>query len=185
MMTFLKNGRNKVPLDRVPSLAKALEVDPAYLMRLALDQAVGATASKAITDIFGTPATENERGWLQELRDASDNSDPRITARSRAALRGIFGKERGRRNAELQTAHRTGSGTVGPPDAERARVDRVHPCDFERLRSPRDTGASASAAAVDRNHMRRGRGTVSRSPTAREGSRSWQHQRLPTARRST
>jgi transcriptional regulator with XRE-family HTH domain len=63
MMTFLKTGKNKVPLDRVPSLAKALEVDPAYLMRLALDQAVGATAAKAITDIFGTPATENERGW--------------------------------------------------------------------------------------------------------------------------
>ena len=92
MMTFLKNGRNKVPLDRVPSLAKALEVDPAYLMRLALDQAVGATAAKAICEIFGTPATENERGWLNELRDASDNTDPRLTARSRAALRGVFGK---------------------------------------------------------------------------------------------
>ena len=92
MMTFLKNGKNKVPLDRVPSLAKALEVDPAYLMRLALDQAVGATAARAITDIFGTPATENERGWLAELRDASDNTDPRLTARSRATLRGIFGK---------------------------------------------------------------------------------------------
>ena len=37
MMTFLKTGKNKVPLDRVPSLAKALEVDPAYLMRLARD----------------------------------------------------------------------------------------------------------------------------------------------------
>lgn len=92
MLSMLKSGKNKVPLDRVPSLAKALEVDPAYLMRLALDQAVGATAAKAITDIFGTPATENERGWLNELRDASDNSDPRITARSRATLRGIFGK---------------------------------------------------------------------------------------------
>lgn len=92
MMTFLKNGRNKVPLDRVPSLAKALEVDPAYLMRLALDQAVGATAAKAINEIFGTPATENERGWLNELRDASDNTDPRLTARSRSALRGIFNK---------------------------------------------------------------------------------------------
>lgn len=92
MMTFLKNGRNKVPLDRVPSLAKALEVDPAYLMRLALDQAVGATAAKAINEIFGTPATENERGWLNELRDASDNTDPRLTARSRTALRAVFGK---------------------------------------------------------------------------------------------
>jgi transcriptional regulator with XRE-family HTH domain len=92
MMTFLKNGRNKVPLDRVPSLAKALEVDPAMLMRLALDQAVGATSAKAITEIFGTPVTENERGWLMEIREASDNADPRLTGRSRAALRGIFGK---------------------------------------------------------------------------------------------
>ena len=92
MMTFLKNGRNKLPLDRVPSLAKALEVDPAFLMRLALDQAVGVTAAKAITEIFGTPATENEQAWLIEIRDASGNTDPRLTARSRAALRGIFSK---------------------------------------------------------------------------------------------
>ena len=92
MMTFLKNGKNKVPLDRVPSLAKALEVDPAYLMRLALDQAVGSTAAKAIIEIFGTPATENEQSWLIELREASDNTDPRLTARSRATLRGVFGK---------------------------------------------------------------------------------------------
>ncbi|MDP3959067.1 MAG: XRE family transcriptional regulator, partial [Pseudorhodobacter sp.] len=89
---FLKNGRNKVPIDRVPSLAQALEVDPAFLMRLALDQSVGSTAAKAITEIFGTPTTGNERGWLNDLRDASDNADPRLTARSRGALRGIFGK---------------------------------------------------------------------------------------------
>jgi hypothetical protein len=92
MMSLLKSGKNKVPLDRVPSLAKALEMDPALLMRLALDQAVGVTAAKAITDIFGSPVTENERGWLTELREASDNTDPRLTARSRAALRGVFGK---------------------------------------------------------------------------------------------
>ena len=87
-MTFLKSGRNKVPLDRVPSLAKALEVDPAYLRRLALGQSDGATAAKAIVDIFGTPATDNEQGWLTELRDASDNADPRITAKSRASTPG-------------------------------------------------------------------------------------------------
>jgi hypothetical protein len=48
-MTILKNGRNMVLIDPVPSLAKALEVDPA-LIRLALDQAVGATAAKSILD---------------------------------------------------------------------------------------------------------------------------------------
>lgn len=76
----------------MPSLAKALEVDPAYLMRLALDQAVGATAAAAIVEIFGTPATENECAWPEEIRDASDNTDPRLASRTRAALRKIFGK---------------------------------------------------------------------------------------------
>lgn len=91
-MSMLKAGKNKLPLDRVPALARALEVDPALLMRLALDQAVGVTAAQAIVEIFGTPVTENERGWITELRDASDNTDPRLTGRARAALRGIFGK---------------------------------------------------------------------------------------------
>ncbi|MBL4930050.1 helix-turn-helix domain-containing protein [Fuscibacter oryzae] len=92
MVTFLKTGKTKIPLDRIPALAKALEADPAVLMRLALDQAVGATAARAITEIFGSPVSENEQGWLDEIRDASGNTDPRLTARSRTALRGIFRK---------------------------------------------------------------------------------------------
>jgi transcriptional regulator with XRE-family HTH domain len=92
MLSLLKSGANKIPLDRVPALAKALESDAAYLMRLSLVQSVGATAAAAIVECFGTPVSENERGWLDALRDASDNSDPRLTARSRATLRGIFAK---------------------------------------------------------------------------------------------
>jgi transcriptional regulator with XRE-family HTH domain len=92
MLSLLKSGANKIPLDRVPALAKALEADAAYLMRLSLEQSVGVTAANAIIDVFGTPITINERGWLDEIRDASDNADPRITARSRSALRGIFAK---------------------------------------------------------------------------------------------
>ena len=92
MLSLLKSGANKVPLDRVPALAKALEADPAYLMRLSLEQSVGVTAANAIVEVFGTPVSENERGWLEEIRDASDHSDPRLTTRSRVALRGIFGR---------------------------------------------------------------------------------------------
>lgn len=92
MLSLLKSGASKVPLDRVPALARALEVDRSYLMRLSLEQTVGITAANAIVDCFGTPVTENERGWLDEIRDASLNNDPRLTARSRSALRAIFGK---------------------------------------------------------------------------------------------
>ena len=92
MMVFLKNGRNKLPLDRIPSLAKALEVDPAFLMRLALEQAVGATSAQAILEIFGTPVSENEALWLNALREASQDSDPRPTGRTRAAFMALFEK---------------------------------------------------------------------------------------------
>lgn len=90
MVSFLKTGKNKVPIDRVPSLAKALEVDPAFLMRLALDQAVGATAAKAIVDIFGTPATVNEQTWIEFIRVISGGRDPKITPDRVRALRQLL-----------------------------------------------------------------------------------------------
>ncbi len=91
-VSMIKSGTSKLALDRVPSLAKALECDPAFLMRLALEQSVGSTAAKALLDILGTPTTANERLWLDEIRSAADNSDPRPTSRARSAIRGIFGK---------------------------------------------------------------------------------------------
>lgn len=92
VITMIKQGRTKAALDRVPALARALEADPAFLMRLALEQAIGRTAAAAVVEIFGTPVTANERGWIEEIRTASDNSDPRLTSRSRTAIRAVFGK---------------------------------------------------------------------------------------------
>ncbi|WP_425054007.1 XRE family transcriptional regulator [Psychromarinibacter sp. S121] len=92
MMSMVKAGRSRLPLDRVPALAKALDCDARYLFRLALEQKNAETDRAAIEAIFGTIVSENEVGWLEELRDASDNRDPRMTNRARAALRGIFGK---------------------------------------------------------------------------------------------
>ena len=91
-LSMIKNGTSKLALDRVPALAKALECDAAYLFRLALDQLDSPTTETAIRQIFRAIVTENEAAWLEELRDASDNSDPALTTRARAAIRGIFGK---------------------------------------------------------------------------------------------
>jgi hypothetical protein len=91
-ISMLKTGTSKLALDRVPALAAALECDPALLMRLALEQAVGSTAALALQEILGTPVSANERLWLAEIRDASGHIDPRPTARARAAIRGLFGK---------------------------------------------------------------------------------------------
>lgn len=92
MITMIKTGASKLALDRVPSMARALEVDPPFLMQLTLEQVVGDTASQALLEVFGTPVTANESGWLLAIRDASGNSDPRLTTRAQAAIRAIFGR---------------------------------------------------------------------------------------------
>ena len=38
IISMFKYGEAKVPLDKIPALAKALEIDPAHLFRLALEQ---------------------------------------------------------------------------------------------------------------------------------------------------
>ncbi|WP_332460270.1 DUF927 domain-containing protein [Pseudophaeobacter flagellatus] len=64
MVTMIKNGTSKLALDRVPSMARALRCDPAYLMRLTLEQAIGSTTAEAVIDLFGDPVTVNVRSQL-------------------------------------------------------------------------------------------------------------------------
>lgn len=92
MLTMIKQGSTKLPLDRVPDLAKALDTDRALLLRLAFEQAEGSTIAAAIYEIIGEPVTENERGWLAEIRDASGDTDPRLTSRAKAAVRSVLTK---------------------------------------------------------------------------------------------
>ena len=78
-LSMLKAGNSKLALDRDPTQAAALECDPALLMRLELEQAVGSTAALALQEIRGTPVSANERLWLAEIREAAGNIDPRST----------------------------------------------------------------------------------------------------------
>jgi len=91
-LTMLKKGENKLALDRVQALAKALDVDPARLFRLAFMQMGNESDNEALEKIFGTLVSQNELLWLKALRDVSDNSDPRLGKRERAALLAMFGK---------------------------------------------------------------------------------------------
>lgn len=92
VVSMLKSGATKLPLDRVLALAKALECDPRRLFLLAIQQQGYETEQAAIAQIFGTVVTENEAKWIEEIRDASGHTDPNLTARSRTALRSIFSK---------------------------------------------------------------------------------------------
>jgi hypothetical protein len=52
MLAMIKNGSSKLPLDRVPGLARALDCDAALLFHLALEQMSTDTRSAAINQIF-------------------------------------------------------------------------------------------------------------------------------------
>ncbi len=92
MVAMIKAGTTRLPIDRVPALAKALDCDPAYLLLLALEQMTGSTEAKALLDIMTTLVTKHEMEWIAAIREASDVSDPPLTKRGRAAIFGIFGK---------------------------------------------------------------------------------------------
>ncbi len=96
MISMFKRGEAKVPLDKIPQLAKALGVDAGHLFRLALEQYWPGEA-KLILDIFGRTATENEEIiLLKKWRAASRNTDPASSARIEsvvdAMIELLFGK---------------------------------------------------------------------------------------------
>lgn len=78
LISMFKCGEAKVPLDKIPALAKALEVDIAHLMRLGLEQ-YWPDKMAVISDAFGQIVTANELALLQEVRERTNNLDPKLT----------------------------------------------------------------------------------------------------------
>jgi transcriptional regulator with XRE-family HTH domain len=76
LISMFKRGETKVPLEKIPALAKALGADPGHLFRLALAQ-YWPGAEAVIERIFGCIATRNEeRILLRKWRAATDGLDP-------------------------------------------------------------------------------------------------------------
>jgi transcriptional regulator with XRE-family HTH domain len=90
MINMFKAGTVKVPLEKVPALAKALHVDPGFLFRLALMQ-YWKNDADAIAQVFGTVLTANEVKIIDKIRAVSKESDPPLTRDAEAKLKAAFG----------------------------------------------------------------------------------------------
>jgi transcriptional regulator with XRE-family HTH domain len=91
MITMIKQGNAKVAIDRVPDLAKALDVDPTHLLRLAMDQFYTSNTVKVLMAVFKNGlVTQNERAILNVIRTASGNTDPAMTPDLETSLRTLF-----------------------------------------------------------------------------------------------
>ena len=91
MLSMIKDGKAKLPLERVIALAKALECDPRHLMRLALEQTLTQPVLDEIFASSGGLSTTNEQAILQEIRRLASNSDPVLTPELKKALANVFG----------------------------------------------------------------------------------------------
>lgn len=79
ILSMMKHGDAKVPFDKVPALAKALDVDAGHLMRLAIEQ-YWPGLKDVIKGIFGNVVSENEVALVQGLRAAFRDLDPSFTS---------------------------------------------------------------------------------------------------------
>jgi transcriptional regulator with XRE-family HTH domain len=86
MISMFKRGEARVPLDKIPLLAKALGVDPAQMFRLALEQ-YWPDLREVIAKLFGRLASENEEEiLLKNWRAATRNTDPETSVRIELAV---------------------------------------------------------------------------------------------------
>jgi len=89
MISMFKRGETKVPLDKIPALAKALNVDPAFMFKLAIQQ-YWPEMGQAIAEIFGTILTRNETKMIELIRRLTKGSDPELTHRGKLKLKAAF-----------------------------------------------------------------------------------------------
>lgn len=86
MISMFKRGETKVPLEKIPLLAKALGVDPIHLFRLGLEQ-YWPDRQETIAGMFdqGGLITNNEFSLIKEVRNIT-NADPALSLNIKRGL---------------------------------------------------------------------------------------------------
>jgi len=84
---MFKRGETKIPLDKIPLLAKAVGADASHLFRLALDQ-YWLDLKPTIDEIFERqmPSKNETEVFLHKWRAATGNVDPAPSAEIAAAV---------------------------------------------------------------------------------------------------
>ena len=94
VLTMIKQGKTKLPINKVGPLAKALGVDPVHLLRLTLTEYLPDTW-EALSELIGDSLlTKHERRILQVVRDAAGGVDVDLTRDQERAIAAIVGDAR-------------------------------------------------------------------------------------------
>lgn len=86
IITMFKNGNTKVPLNRIGTLAKAIDADPAHLFRLIMREYLPETW-EAVEDVMqSTVLTAKELKLVRAYREATGYNDAEAVVINRDAV---------------------------------------------------------------------------------------------------
>ena len=77
IISMFKSGKTRVPFRAIPDLAKLLEVDPKFMLRMAMAEYQPETL-KAVEETFTGAVTKNELDIISEIRRLTNDSNPMI-----------------------------------------------------------------------------------------------------------
>jgi transcriptional regulator with XRE-family HTH domain len=89
MLSMIKHGKSRLPLQKVPALAEALEIDPALLFRSALSE-IWPGYERVVLRIFGDVLTSEEREMIVFMRHVCDGKVPQLDSRLERAIKGAL-----------------------------------------------------------------------------------------------
>lgn len=89
LITMFKQGSTKVPIEKVPVLAKSLGVDPAVLLARAMQEYMPETL-RVIQQVMGYTVTENEYEIVEAVRSATKKPNPKASKEQISAIRRAF-----------------------------------------------------------------------------------------------
>ena len=88
-LTMLKQGKSRVPLDRVPAIAKALDVDPAFLLWMCIRD-YHPELLDIIQKTMGYMVTPNEYRVVDAFRDRWGHEVPHFSTEELEAVVSLF-----------------------------------------------------------------------------------------------
>jgi len=80
LITMIKNGTSKLPINRIASLAKALDIDPAHLLRVVMAEYSPDSWAAIELNMRGVVLTANELDLVRKFRAATADKDPRLVS---------------------------------------------------------------------------------------------------------
>lgn len=89
IITMFKNGLTKLPINRIAPLAKALDVDPAHLLRLVMNEYMRESWECVENIMQSTVLTSNELQLVRAYREVTGDNDAAAVVIDRSAVLAI------------------------------------------------------------------------------------------------